>query len=231
MITLILISLTIGAGAGLTTYGIIEILEKGKRKYKAKDFNYEGEELVYKKIKAEFDKSYHLINNVTLPKGDNGSVQIDHILISEFGIFVIETKHYSGWIFGKEEDYQWTQTFKTQEKYKFLNPIKQNEGHIKQLSQLIYDTPINSFISIVVFTGEGEIKTNVGEKVVYLKDLTNLIKKYKEKIVSLDKIHNSIGKIEYHRKEESEKTDKEHIEYVKGKIKKRFPQSFHFNQE
>jgi len=215
MITIILVSIILGIGAGIAIIGIVELKNQGKRKYKAKDINYEGERLVDRTIRLYFGRNYHLINNITLPKSDNGSTQIDHILISEYGIFVIETKHYSGRIYGSENDYQWTQAFNKVQKYRFLNPIKQNASHIKQLSQLLYDVPIDSLISIVVFTGKGEIKTEVGKNVLYLKDLANHIEKHNKKIISLNQIHNTIGKIEYHRKEECEKTDKEHIEYVK----------------
>lgn len=53
-------------------------------------------------------KDYIIINNVTLPI-ENGTTQIDHIIVSKFGIFVIETKNFSGWIFGKKDDLTWTQ--------------------------------------------------------------------------------------------------------------------------
>lgn len=48
------------------------------------------------------NKIYHRMNNVTLPLASGGSTQIDHIIVSRYGIFVIETKNYKGWIFGEE---------------------------------------------------------------------------------------------------------------------------------
>ena len=54
------------------------------------------------------EAEYHLMNNITLPFKD-GTTQIDHILVSRYGIFVIETKHYKGWIFGDENSKNWTQ--------------------------------------------------------------------------------------------------------------------------
>lgn len=59
-----------------------------------------GEAAVSRTLKASFQgKDYHLMNNITLPYLD-GTTQVDHILVSLYGVFVIETKHWSGWIFG-----------------------------------------------------------------------------------------------------------------------------------
>jgi len=50
-------------------------------------------------------KTYHALHNVTLPTPD-GTTQIDHIFVSCFGIFVVETKNMKGWIFGGEKQKQ-----------------------------------------------------------------------------------------------------------------------------
>src|SRR6476660_6241030 len=55
-------------------------------------------------------ESYHQLHDVILPTPD-GTTQIDHVFVSRFGIFVVETKNMSGWIFGGERQAQWTQTF------------------------------------------------------------------------------------------------------------------------
>jgi len=51
---------------------------------------------------------YKVINNIVLKTGGRTS-QIDHLVISDFGIFVIETKNYKGWILGNEHSDYWTQ--------------------------------------------------------------------------------------------------------------------------
>ena len=56
-------------------------------------------------------KTYHVFNNVTLPMLDGGTTQIDHIIVSVYGIFVVETKNMNGWIYGKEKEPKWTQVF------------------------------------------------------------------------------------------------------------------------
>ncbi len=56
------------------------------------------------------NEDYHLIKNVTLPTDEeNGSTQIDHIIVSKYGVFVVETKNMKGWIFGKPKEKTWTQ--------------------------------------------------------------------------------------------------------------------------
>jgi len=53
--------------------------------------------------------SYRVINNVTIPDNQGGTTQIDHVIVSPYGIFVVETKHYKGWIFGDPQQPTWTQ--------------------------------------------------------------------------------------------------------------------------
>ena len=76
-------------------------------------------------------ESYHSIHNVTLRSLD-GTTQIDHIIVSRFGIFVVETKHMKGWIFGTESDAQWTQKI-FKKSFGFQNPLRQNYKHVKAL--------------------------------------------------------------------------------------------------
>ena len=100
------------------------------------------------------DTYYHrLINNLVL-LGDNGvSHQIDHILIRENGIFVIETKNYYGLISGKEDDSFWTRSYFVKGKIKkatFHNPLKQNQSHIRAIKKIIgKDYPIYCFVVFV----------------------------------------------------------------------------------
>ena len=89
-----------------------------------------GEGSVRKAITTNFKAPhYHLLNNLTLPDQD-GTTQIDHVLVSTKGVFVIETKNYAGWIFGDEKSKQWTQVI-YRVKSKFQNPIRQNFKHLK----------------------------------------------------------------------------------------------------
>ena len=79
--------------------------------------------------------TYHALHKVTLPTPD-GTTQIDHIFVSRFGIFVVETKHMKGWVFGSEHQAQWTQKLFKQS-FRFQNPIRQGFKHAKALEQLL----------------------------------------------------------------------------------------------
>nr|WP_314865057.1 NERD domain-containing protein [uncultured Flavobacterium sp.] len=125
------------------------------------------------------DKSkYKVINDIVLKKGTKTS-QIDHIVISDFGIFVIETKNYKGWIVGNENSEYWTQVlFKRKER--IYNPIKQNLGHINALKNCLSSYSNINYIPIVVFLTKSEIKVNSTTDVINSHQLIATIKKYYE---------------------------------------------------
>jgi len=103
------------------------------------------------------DKTYQRCHNVIVPSG-NGTTQVDHILVSVYGIFVVETKNFTGWIFGNENDSQWTQSFPGGNKFRFQNPLHQNYRHTKCLAEYL-GLPHEFFHSVVFFIGECKIKT------------------------------------------------------------------------
>ena len=99
-----------------------------------------GEAVVSGRLGSLPNDVYKVINNVMLPTVDGATTQIDHVVVSRYGIFVVETKDYGGWIFGGENQRQWTQSFRTRwgaDKYRFQNPIRQNWRHIYTMSDLL----------------------------------------------------------------------------------------------
>ncbi len=98
-------------------------------------------------------KQYQVINNVMLRKKSGKTTQIDHVVISPYGIFVLETKNYRGYITGSEQGEKWTQN----KKYSIYNPLKQNYGHMKTLAELL-ELPEEIFVPIVVFSVEANVK-------------------------------------------------------------------------
>ncbi|MDQ6962819.1 MAG: nuclease-related domain-containing protein [Mariprofundaceae bacterium] len=93
-------------------------------------------------------KKYTCFHDVLLPI-DGETTQIDHILIVGDRCFIIETKAHAGWIFGKINDQQWTQSFNRHSKFSFQNPIRQNYKHVLAVKQYIKDLEITA---VVVFT-------------------------------------------------------------------------------
>ncbi len=102
-----------------------------------------------------FGRHGKVLRNVYVPKEDGTTSEIDLLFITQKGVFVIESKNYSGWIFGSENQGYWTATLPGQ-KNKFYNPIKQNKTHIKWLKNYLEDD-IPMF-SIIVFSDRCELK-------------------------------------------------------------------------
>jgi len=131
-------------------------------------------------------KGYKLLSNVMI-KREKGTSQIDHILLGRKGIFVIETKDYSGKIYGEQYSKYWTQKLNGR-KNTFYNPIRQNYGHVKALEEVLNRRDI--FISLIVFTNKSKIKKVKSEiPVIQVKMLKKFIRKYKTDIgLSKDEI-------------------------------------------
>lgn len=165
------------------------------------------------------DKSkYTVINNIVL-KRDTKTSQIDHVVISDFGIFVIETKNYKGWIVGNEKSEHWTQVL-FKRKQRFYNPINQNLGHIKVLKTYLSKYPSINYIPIVVFLSKSDIKVKTTHDIINSRQLIQTIKKYNE--INIEKREKEdIYKIinEANLVDTYDKT--EHIKSIKKLIQKR----------
>lgn len=98
-----------------------------------------------------------VLKNIYVPYRDKTS-EIDLLMIHEKGIFVFESKNYSGWIFGNASQLNWTQSLQNGEKHHFYNPIRQNQTHIKALSEYL-NMPISSFTSYIVFSERCSLKS------------------------------------------------------------------------
>lgn len=120
-----------------------------------------GEFYTYKYLKALSGYKRFLFN-IYLPKEKGDTTEIDVILLHESGIYVLESKNYSGWIFGTETQQYWTQTLpigngKTK-KSKFFNPIIQNKVHLKWLKQFLGEEAQLPFYSYIVFSDRCTLK-------------------------------------------------------------------------
>lgn len=122
---------------------------------------------------------YRELNNITILT-PAGTTQIDHIIVSCYGIFVTESKNMGGWIFGKEKDAEWTQAFPGGKKFRFQNPLRQNYMHIKCLSEFLH-IDHDKFHSVVMFRGNSTFKTPMPENVLdggyaaYIKSKTEVL--------------------------------------------------------
>jgi predicted RNA-binding Zn-ribbon protein involved in translation (DUF1610 family) len=158
-------------------------------------------------------EQYHLIKNVTLPTED-GSTQIDHIIVSKYGVFVVETKNMKGWIFGEPNQKIWTQKI-YKHTYKFQNPLHQNYKHIKTLESLL-DLNDQQIHSVIVFIGDSTFKTDMPENVTHGSGYLRFIKSKTQPVLSESEVIEITNKIESGRLTPSFKTNREHVAHVKN---------------
>ena len=136
-----------------------------------------GERRVESQLKKLPLEDYKILNNVMIKK-KIGTSQIDHIVISQYGIFVIETKNYRGWIYGNENSDYWTQKF-YKYKNKFRNPIKQNWGHIYALKNMLTEYKDISFYPVIIFAGKAKLNINSTTYVIYPEILCETIMRHR----------------------------------------------------
>ena len=179
-------------------------------------FQNRGEAEVSSEIQANFSApDYHLLNHVTLKLKD-GTTQIDHILVSRFGVFVIETKDFGGWIFGDPKQANWTQVL-YRLRFKFQNPIFQNYRHVQAVRELLDFLPIDAVKSLVVFTNRAEFKTELPSNVISLTHLINYLKQFTDEVITTNRLQFSVGRIETSRLALSGETDLQHLENLRNR--------------
>ncbi|MBD7985959.1 NERD domain-containing protein [Sporosarcina sp. Sa2YVA2] len=146
-----------------------------------------GEWVVKSKLRR-LGESYTVFHDVYIPNGDRGLTQVDHIVTSVYGIFVIETKHYAGWIFGDEYKPDWTQVI-YKKKTKMHNPIRQNYGHVQALLTYIGQAEMQELDvhSIIAFSPNSTFKFKkefTSAHVIKFGELLKTIRQYKEQRLS-----------------------------------------------
>lgn len=173
-----------------------------------------GEFTINLSAKLFLDKEqYHLIKNVTLPTED-GSTQIDHIIVSKFGVFVVETKNMKGWIFGNSNQKTWTQKI-YKHTSKFQNPLHQNYKHTKTLESLLGLTD-QQIHSVIVFIGDSTFKTDMPENVTYGGGYLRYIKSKTQPVLTESEVNEITSKIESGRLTPSFKINREHVAHVRN---------------
>ncbi len=182
-----------------------------------------GELFVSLGLKLMLDKTaYHIVNNVTIPDDHGGTTQIDHIIVSRFGIFVIETKNMQGWIFGEKNSALWTQTI-YKVRNSFQNPVRQNYKHVMCLAQLL-DLPVENFHQCIIFIGDCTLKTR--DKLPPWVttgglSMVNFIRSKQEVCFDDDQLTELVQDIEEGRLSRTLRTNREHVAHVKGIIERR----------
>ena len=175
----------------------------------------EGELSVKLRLQMLPSDTYKVINNLLISSNGRTS-QIDHVVVSEYGIFVIETKNYTGWIYGGNYSEYWTQNI-FGHKYELRNPIIQNQGHIRALTRILPECKTNIFIPIVAFSRRASLKVTAKEPIVYWSNLPRTILSYKTKCMTPE-MAQQVYMILITSNQDSIKNRKQHVKNVKTTI-------------
>lgn len=172
-----------------------------------------GEVYVNLLLRFSLDKTkYYLCNNVTLPT-NTGTTQIDHLIVSRYGIFMVETKNMKGWIYGGERQKTWTQKIFKHSR-SFQNPLRQNFKHTKTLTELL-GIHHRKIIPLIVFVGESTFKTAMPTNVVQGRQCLQFIKAHNTPVFNSAELVEIMLKIEQFRLPRNLKTHRKHIAYLK----------------
>ncbi|MDR0216680.1 MAG: NERD domain-containing protein [Comamonas sp.] len=173
-----------------------------------------GEKAVQRLIAQRLNPLVYVdLHNVTLPTADGGSTQIDHLIFSPYGLFVLETKNYQGWIFGTEKQREWTQQI-FKKRSKFQNPLRQNYKHTKTLQELL-GIGAEHVHSVIAFVGDCEFKTEMPPQVTKGDGFAAYIQSFARLVWAPEEMQALIDKVEALRLQPGRTTDKRHVAHVK----------------
>lgn len=153
--------------------------------------------------------TYRRVHDLTLPTPD-GSTQIDHVFVSRFGIFVLETKNMRGWIFGGAEQAQWTQTL-YRRTFRFQNPLRQNFKHVKALEAALR-VPPETLHSVVTFVGGSNFKTTMPANVTQGAGFVAYIKSFRQPVFTAGEVEELLRRMASARLEPGFATHREHVQ-------------------
>ena len=179
-------------------------------------------------IKLEkLEGEHKLFTNLYIPKEDGTTTEIDLVMVDETGIYVFESKNYSGWIFSNEKDKNWTQTLQSRQKNRFYNPIWQNKGHIKALQTVINKEAKGLYKSYIIFSERCTLKkisvTSPEVKVLKRDGLLNVLKEERmssQRLLSKEEVLEIENKLRQYCLVDKE-TRLAHIQQIQSMDKKR----------
>lgn len=133
---------------------------------------------------AKLDPVKYKVINSLVVNIDGEELEMDHVVVSNYGVFLIEARHYQGFVLGEEDDEAWTQLLYSRRE-KIENPLLTNQKHIQKLNSLLpeYQGIIN-YISIAVFTADSMLKVIAKSDVIQTADLLKTVRKYKKETLT-----------------------------------------------
>ena len=130
-----------------------------------------GERRIRRALRSRGEDALH---DFMLPGAYGGIAKIDHAVMTAGGILCIQTKHYSGVVFGEPDEPQWTNVDGAARR-RFLNPLIQNEGRTRALQKIVPEVPV---ANLVVFTGSVEFTSAPPKNVIRVGQLESFIAKF-----------------------------------------------------
>ncbi len=162
----------------------------------------------------------YLVFNDLLIKDGNHTTQIDHIVISRYGVFVLETKNIHGKVYGSGNKEFWSQylpdwgykRYGSTQEHEVRNPLWQNAGHIKSVRKLVFGSDVPVY-GIVIFPSETEVHVTAELPVLKMWEVVPYIKQYQD-IVLLYEQMDSFKRRLLEVSSRSESDRKHHLENI-----------------
>ena len=155
---------------------------------------------------------YHRYHNLII-QGKNGTTQIDHLIVSQYGLFIIETKNKKGWIFGSIDGPKWTQSIYGNN-YSFQNPLRQTFRQKKVLAEFL-NVNESHIHAVVFFNGDSQFKTKMPKNVIK-SGLAKYIKQFNSNIIDSGKLKDVLNRLDLHQ-DHSELSKRDHIRSVRSR--------------
>ena len=180
-----------------------------------------GERRVNRALLTGLNKNeYRILSDLIVPVGGVTS-QVDHVVVSRYGIFVIETKNMSGWIFGSGDQKTWTQVFKGGKKQSFQNPLHQNYGHVKAV-QAALDIDEATVHNLVAFVGDAIPKTPMPDRVAWgMRELSAQIAQRRQFLYSEEQVQTFVRTLNEIAPESTKDLKRQHVQNIERLAAKR----------
>lgn len=177
--------------AGVALYVFICVLWVIIDDTKASRAGRKGESDVKKVLKRLPKGEYTILNDIMVETSYGTTSQIDHILVSRYGIFPVETKNYFGMVSGFEDDNVWVHDA-IKKKYNFYNPIKQNESHVKALKDVLGIKENYMYYPIVTFNDDCILNVISNRPVVHVRNLQATVEDYYSKKLTEEQVKDCV---------------------------------------